>query len=1213
MAKGFNINVQLLAETQKFNRSMQKVGGTMNNLKGVVAGAFATAAVIGFGKQVLSTAGDFENAMARVSAVSDASARDLKALTGVARKMGATTQYSATQAAGGLQKLAMAGLSVSDQIKALPSVLNLATVGAIELSEASDIATNIMSGFGKKASELEGVIDIMSKTVTKSNTGVLELGEAMAYAAPTAHLMGVSIEQVSTLLATMANNGVKGSRAGTALNSTMLRLASPTKEAAAALDSVGINLDQLAKYVDSGNIIGFFEDLRVKTKSLSASGKGAVLDAVFGKVQAGAVGTILNSTKDQVRALYSEINKSAGTAARIAGKSMGEYTKSIKTLNSAYESLLITLGSGSGANNAVDSLTGIVRALEKIADTIPVVNVAFAGMLAYLGRGYVNGGASGLKDLYTSTKAYAKAQQDVTAQQKAVNAAQSKGLATANAYQKTMNNTANAVYGVNEAKKELANATDSMSVADKKALAHSKAKLKELDKYTDAQKKSYKYISQNLKHSIVVDKAAKAKVRGLKAVAVAEADLKKANHASLVASKQRWRAMSAEAKANRQLAAANSQLATSNVGRLRQLVNLKQGFKGAASAVGSFIGSTLKMVGSMAAITVAIGAISSAISAFSEWRQELDKYNKVSRDYLSNVRSESIGLKLLVESINGVNTKSEVRKNLITQFNSKYGEYIKNLLTEKSTLEDIAEAQIAAGKGIKNKLATDAATKVMELEVAARAKVIKSLTDLTDKQDETGLKSLVLEERFKSLSEGLKEGSKDVADYVAITHTMMNSRGSNIDSLDNERKELVANSSTLQEAIKISKTFNVSLLTIVEALNKTRTETDRIKEGYNGFNKVLQESVDLVEMQYTGLNALERAQSSLNGTGLDTAFYTPKGEDSALQKLYNDLIEAREVLAEAEKAGDAERIVSLGKVVKALQERWDAEVNPKKVTEKDKIKRHIDPIKAPKTDSYTENATKAWTAYNTAISDASKAQRLFGSGVDTSGARIEALKDLIWDLDDGTGKYTETVKLLISQLKLLEGAQKTGSTATEELTFKQQQGKNAMDSINSSINSAATGGFAALGQAMADAATGADSFGESLLKGTMSALGTGLQQIGASLIAYGVAMEAFKKAFTNPFLAVAAGVGLVAAGAVLTNSVGKMSDTGSSKSLQPKQTGSTGGISMINGAGYSSATGSNAGMYNGAPLKVEVEMQGVLKGNDIALSVARTNQKSTRY
>ena len=1213
MAKGFNINVQLLAQTQQFNRNIGKAGNTLKKLKGIVVGAFAVQAVAQFGKSVLSTAGDFENAMARVGAVSNASERDMKALTDVARKMGATTQYSATQAAEGLQKLAMAGLSAGDQIKALPSVLNLATVGAIGLGEASDIATNIMSGFGKKAEDLEGVVDIMAKTITKSNTGILELGEAMSYAAPTANLMGVSIEQVSTLLATMANNGVKGSRAGTALNSTMLRLAAPTKEAATALEGVGISLEQLAKFVDSGNIIGFFDHIRTSTKNLGASDKGAVLDAVFGKVQAGAVGTILNSTKEQVRALFVEINDSAGVASKVAAKSMGQYTKSVKTLNSAYESLLITLGSGDGASNAVNGLTGIVRALEKIADTIPVVNIAFAGMLTYLGRGYINSGASGLKGIYTSIKDVTKAQNEATEAAKksakatvAVNAAQQRS-STAH------NNTLNSIYGVKEAKQELADVTNNMSVADKKARVNAEANIKRINSLSASEQKSVKSINQKVQAQKVLTSQNKLYKKALNEVSVAENELASAQKTSKIAHRNAKVASGRNVMASVIEAQTNRKLVASNLAVVESKKAVGAAFSKAGKAAVSFGVSTLKMLGSMALLTAAIGAISKAVSVYSEWREELDKYNKVSREYIDNVRNEGLGLKLLVDSINSANTKSEVRKNLIKQFNSKYGEYIKNLLTEKSTLEEIAVAQDAAAAGMKNRLATTAATKVMELEVAARAKVIKSLTELTDKQDATGLKSLVLEERFKSLSDGLKTGSKDVADYVAVTHSMIASRGANIDGLDKQRNALVANSDVLQEAVKLSKTFNISLLTVVEALNSTRIETNRVKEGYDGFNKVLQESIDLVELQYTGLNALERAQAAMSSIAIGTAFYNPNKGDTAIQKLYNDLIEAREALAEAEKAGDAERIVSLSKVKEALQERWDAEVNPKSGSKKS-IKRDSDLIAAPKADSYTENATKAWAAYNKAISDADKAQKLFGSGVDTSGSRIEAMKDLIWNLDDGTAKYTDTVKLLISQLKLLEGAQMTGATATEELTFKQQQGKIAMEATNSAINNAAVGGFSALGQAMADAATGADTFGNSLLKGTMSALGSGLQQIGSALIAYGIAMEAFKKAFTNPFLAIGAGVALVAAGAVLTNSISKMSSTGSSsQNLAPKKTGSTGGISMINGAGYNAATGSSAGLYSGDGLAVQVQGEFKLKGNDLVASINKTGQKTTRF
>ena len=188
----------------------------------------------------ISIGAAFESDMAKVAAVSRASDEELKTLTATARQLGAETQWSASEAAQGMQYLAMAGFKTNDIVKTMPGMLNLASAGAIDLASASDIASNILTGFGLSASDMNRVGDILTNTFTQSNTTLEGLGQTMKYAAPVAKAMGVSIEEAAAMAGKLGDAGIQGEMAGTTLRSVMLRLSAPTDQAAAALDALGV-------------------------------------------------------------------------------------------------------------------------------------------------------------------------------------------------------------------------------------------------------------------------------------------------------------------------------------------------------------------------------------------------------------------------------------------------------------------------------------------------------------------------------------------------------------------------------------------------------------------------------------------------------------------------------------------------------------------------------------------------------------------------------------------------------------------------------------------------------------------------------------------------------------------------------------------------------------------------------------------------------------
>lgn len=217
----------------KFGRSMQRVGQNLTTS--------VTLPVVAIGGNALRTAAQFESAMNQVAAVSGATGKQFQELENLAKQLGETTSFSASQAAEGMSFLAMAGFEVNDILESMPGVLNLAAAGQMDLAMASDIASNILTGFGKDASEMSKAVDVLAKTFTSSNTNLEQLGEAMAYVAPVANSAGLQFEEVSAAVGLLGNAGIQASRAGTTLRGAIANLLSPTGEAKKVLDRLGVS------------------------------------------------------------------------------------------------------------------------------------------------------------------------------------------------------------------------------------------------------------------------------------------------------------------------------------------------------------------------------------------------------------------------------------------------------------------------------------------------------------------------------------------------------------------------------------------------------------------------------------------------------------------------------------------------------------------------------------------------------------------------------------------------------------------------------------------------------------------------------------------------------------------------------------------------------------------------------------------------------------
>jgi len=290
------------------------VGRGMSMVTLGIAGA--TREMISFDNAITATGAKFGPTFARGT-------KGFRELGAVARKVGGETEFTATQAAQGLDFLAKAGFNAKQSIALLPGIVDLATGSGEDLARASDIASDSLGAFGLMSkdsatlgSNLARVMDVMAKTATSSNTDLNTMFEAITKGAPTFTAAGQSIETFNTLVGTLANSGIKGSEAGTALRNIMLRLSKPTGEAAEVIKSLGVETqDADGNFRDAVDILGQFEK---STKGMGNAQRTAALNTVFGARAVSAVNLLLKSGQTELEGYREKLNQSAGAARGLA-------------------------------------------------------------------------------------------------------------------------------------------------------------------------------------------------------------------------------------------------------------------------------------------------------------------------------------------------------------------------------------------------------------------------------------------------------------------------------------------------------------------------------------------------------------------------------------------------------------------------------------------------------------------------------------------------------------------------------------------------------------------------------------------------------------------------------------------------------------------------------------------------------------------------------
>ena len=347
------------------------------------ATAAAAAAVGAMGIAAINTGREFEGAMSQVAAtmlIDKTTAEGQKAfetLENAARECGASTAFSATEAAEALNYLALAGYDADKAATALPTVLKLAGAGAMDLAAASDMVTDSMSALGIEATEanLTQFSDQLAQTASKANTSVAQLGEAILTVGGTAKGLAGGTTELNTALGILADNGLKGAEGGTHLRNIILSMQNPTDKAAASLKSLGVDV-----YDAQGNMRGLndvFKDLQGAMAGMDNASKDSILSTLFNKTDLTAANAMLSNCADRFDELSAAVENSAGACENMYAIQLDNLNGDIAILKSGLADLGISI---------YKDLNGPLREMTQLATS----------MVGELSEAYKSGGMEGM-------------------------------------------------------------------------------------------------------------------------------------------------------------------------------------------------------------------------------------------------------------------------------------------------------------------------------------------------------------------------------------------------------------------------------------------------------------------------------------------------------------------------------------------------------------------------------------------------------------------------------------------------------------------------------------------------------------------------------------------------------------------------------------------------------------------------------------------------
>ena len=396
---------EALVKIGQAGETLEKVGGKIADV-GETLTTHVTVPVLAAGTAAVKTASDFDTAMSKVAAVSGATGDELQDLRDKAREMGAKTKFSASEAAEAMNYMAMAGWKTGDMLDGIEGIMNLAAASGEDLATTSDIVTDALTAFGLTAADSGHFADVLVAASSNANTNVSMMGETFKYCAPVAGALGFSCEDTAEAIGLMANSGIKGSQAGTALRSMMNALAGEVKfcgESFGEIEIATTNADGSMR--DLNDILA---DCRVAFSQMSESEQASAAQALVGKNAMSGFLAVMNAAPSDIEKLNSAISTCSdevdgynGVTEKMAAVMQDNLGGQLTILKSQLEELAISFGEilmpairaiVSKIQALVDKLNQMDPATKETIVKIALVAAALGPLLVVVGKTMVTVG-----------------------------------------------------------------------------------------------------------------------------------------------------------------------------------------------------------------------------------------------------------------------------------------------------------------------------------------------------------------------------------------------------------------------------------------------------------------------------------------------------------------------------------------------------------------------------------------------------------------------------------------------------------------------------------------------------------------------------------------------------------------------------------------------------------------------------------------------------
>ena len=358
--------VTIAAKNTVAAKASGALNGAVQSVTGM-GGQMLAGAGIGYGiYDTIKTYKDFQAQMSTVAAISGATGTELDALTEKAKEMGASTSFSASDAGKAFEYMAMAGWKSGEMISGISGIMDLAAASGEDLGRVSDIVTDALTAFGLQAADSGHFADVLAAASSNSNTNVSMMGETFKYVAPLAGSLGYSIEDVSVAIGILANSGIKGEKAGTGLTAVFNGLSSPTKQAKAAMDELGISMfDSAGKARPLRDMIG---NLREAFAGLSQEEKMKYAYDLAGVDGMKTIQLLVNASASDYEKLTEAIANADGAARKMAETRMDNLAGDMEQLGGAWETFQLSIMEGKGAEGLRSFVSGVTKDIERLTE-----------------------------------------------------------------------------------------------------------------------------------------------------------------------------------------------------------------------------------------------------------------------------------------------------------------------------------------------------------------------------------------------------------------------------------------------------------------------------------------------------------------------------------------------------------------------------------------------------------------------------------------------------------------------------------------------------------------------------------------------------------------------------------------------------------------------------------------------------------------------------